>query len=192
MIRAAITFLIFVVHSTAHALAGRYFEWLWYCTIATLLIAIGHVVRSGVWCAIGVTWLLVGNGYWAADLLGGGEFMLTSMLTHWGGLFLGLWGIWDYGYKKGTWWRSIVAISVLQFVTRLIAPPVGNINMVFKIPDGWESLFPNHFVYYLANLLAIVVAYNLFEQGFLFFERRRGRNKKETEQPNASEVQIAQ
>lgn len=68
------------VHGGYHLLQGRPHDVLWICTLAPALVGVGLLGAGPGWVGVGVLWLLVGLPLWLLDLVGGGEFLPTSLL----------------------------------------------------------------------------------------------------------------
>jgi hypothetical protein len=143
--------LFYAVHGAVHVARGHAENLLWACHVACLAVGIGLAVRSPHAVAAGFLFLVVGVPLWLLDLATGGEFLVTSTLTHVGGLAIGAWGVKRLGVPKGAWWRSLAGLFVLHVASRF-TPPGENVNLAHRVWPGWESWFPNHTVYAAANL----------------------------------------
>ncbi len=144
----------YAVHAAFHAVRGHAFDALWACHIAVLLISAGAFLGQARWAAIGVLWLSFGNALWLLDLLGGGEFFPTSLLTHVVGLVIGVVVVRRLGWPFPSWWAAALAFLLLLGVTRALTPRAANVNLAFGVAPGWESLFPSYPAY-----LALLVAF---------------------------------
>ncbi|MGC4095259.1 MAG: hypothetical protein QM756_46520 [Polyangiaceae bacterium] len=143
----------YAIHAGSHVLAGRPAEALWACHVATLLVGVGALLRHATPIAIGVLWLSFGNPLWVLDLCTGGEFLPTSPFTHVGGFVLGCVALRRLGLPRGAWWQAMAAFIGLLLFTRLVTPPVSNVNLAFAVAPGWERAFPSYPLY-LGLLLA--------------------------------------
>ena len=83
-----LTLGFFAVHAGGYLWRGDPYGVLWCCTMANLVVGCGLILGVPRLNAIGVCWLFYGNGLWIADLLVSHELLPTSILTHWGGLFV--------------------------------------------------------------------------------------------------------
>ena len=146
--------LALVVHASHHVRAGHPEEILWICNSALLLVGLAHLLKAPGLNGIGFAWLLMGTPIWIIDLLGGGEVIWSSFLTHLGGLWLGWQGFGRLGLPRGVWWKGALAFAGLFSVSRLLTPPEANVNLAFAVWKGWEETFPSHALY-----LALIVAY---------------------------------
>lgn len=136
---------------------------LWSCHVACLWIALGFARRSGALAGIGVCWLLFGNVLWLLDLGTGGELIPSSVLTHVGGLALGLRAVHRFGFPKGTWLRAVVAMLGLEALTRLTTPARANVNLAFAVFTGWEQTFSSFPRYFAFMFSVAAVSYLLGE-----------------------------
>ncbi len=80
-------------------------------------------------------------------VLYGGELLLTSPLTHVGGLVLGAIGVRILGFPKQMWWKAVLGPAGLHILCRWVTPEQKNVNLAFAIWAGCESLFPSHLAY---------------------------------------------
>lgn len=123
----------------------------------------GLLLRRPTLVAISTSWLVLGDILWAVDLLSGGVFYPTSLLTHVGGLAIGLLALRRSGWPEGTWWRALLALAALQQCTRLLTPPAANVNLAFSVYPGWEPLFPHYSAYWAALLLLAASSFRATE-----------------------------
>lgn len=161
---AALALLFYAVHGAAAVARGAPEDALWQCHVACLLIAGGLLAPSAAACLAGVQWLALGVPLWLLDLATGGELHETSILTHVGGLAVGLWGARRLGARRGVWWRSLLLLVALLIVTRLATPARANVNLAFAVWPGWEPLFPSHAAYLAMLGLLAAVAFRIAEE----------------------------
>jgi hypothetical protein len=150
----------FVVHAGHHVLSGRAPHALWACHVAALSIAAGCFLGQSSLVAVGILWLSFGNPLWVLDLSTGGEFIPTSLFTHVGALIVGVVAIRRLGWPKHAWPLAVIAFVALMGLTRLLTSPQDNVNLAFRVSDGWEQTFPSYAPYFL--LLAATAALTFF------------------------------
>lgn len=138
---------------------GRVEYLLWSCNVATLLVAIGLLFRLPTFNAIGFLWLVIGLPMWVLDMLTGVGCHIFSVFTHVGGLLLGLAGTRQLGLPRGAWWQALAALYLLHVVSRWLTPEDENINLAFRIWQGWEGYFPSHRVYILLLMAGTAVLF---------------------------------
>lgn len=126
---------------------------LWACHLGCLLVGIGWIVGSPVTNAIGVLWLLPGIVLWTMYLAGGGAFRLGSLLTHGGGVVVGLWGVFVFGVPTGAWWKAGLGWAALMALARAVPARGDNVNFSRQVWPGWERRFPSY-RRYVAFILA--------------------------------------
>jgi hypothetical protein len=160
----------YALFAADHLYAGHAANLLWACQVGALLVGLGLVFRSPTWNAIGLLWLVAGVPLWAMDLLANGGGRPTTLLTHVGGLVLGVIGVRRLGLPKRTWLRAAIALAGLHLLCRWVTPPEENINLAFTIWPGWEAYFPSHLVYVLTVFALCVAAFMSVE----FAVRRAG------------------
>lgn len=162
----------FCVHGGQHALSGHAYEALWSCTLSNALIGLGLLLARPVPAAIGVTWLCMGNLTWLADLALGGELLATSVLTHVGGLTVGVLGLRGLGWPRRAWLWSTAGMLALQQLSRLVTPAAANVNLAFSIYTGWERVYPSYRVFWLILFAEAVLVYGLADRLFRRLLRR--------------------
>jgi hypothetical protein len=117
---------------------------LWACHLGALVAGFGILFRLPSLNAVGVMWLGLGNIMWLLYLLGKGEFMVTSVLTHVGGLIIGIMGIYQMGMPRFSWVKALAALAALQQLCRWITVEKENVNLAFRVHEGWEKMFPSY------------------------------------------------
>jgi len=152
---AAIVF--FIAHAATWLLRGAPANLLWACHLGCLLVGVAVLAGRPALSAIGVHWLVLGNILWGINLAGGGEFIFTSQLTHLGGLLIGLWYARQAGFPRGSWLAALAGIAALHLLSVHFTPPKENVNLAFRVWDGWEKSFPDFQIYRLM-LLALAAA----------------------------------
>jgi len=152
----------------AHAAEALYLhsvhDSLWACHVACLWIAAGAYFSSGLFAAIGLSWLMIGNPLWVFDLLGGSTLVKTSVLTHLGGLGLGMRGVWRDGFPKGAWWKATLAMLGLVLVSRVLTPAKANVNLSSAVFPGFEKWFPTYPRYFVFLFFANALVFFLTER----------------------------
>lgn len=139
--------VFYLSHAVVNILDGTPANLLWACHIGALMVGIGLLLRNSWINAIGVLWLCLGNGMWILYLIGGGDFFFTSALTHVGGLVIGLVGIDYMGIPRFSWLWALILLFGLQHLCRMVTPEHENVNLAFRIHEGWERIFPSYSVY---------------------------------------------
>lgn len=152
-----VAFLCYAIHAAVHLHRGEPYDLLWGCHVAALLVGFGLLLGNATLNAIGFLWSCLGVPLWILDLSTGGTFMPTSPLTHLGALALGFIGVRKLGMPRHAAVNALAAFAMLWGVCRLVTPPAANINLAFRVHEGWETYFPSYALYF-AMLLAIAAA----------------------------------
>lgn len=160
----ALAVCFYAVHAAQYVVRRQAENALWVCHLGALLVGIGMIARQGVLSAIGTSWLIVGLPLWIYDLKAGGEFVPTSVLTHGGGLLLGLLGARRLGVPKGLWWKSIVGLVPVYLASRWLTPAASNVNLAHHVYPGFESVFPSYPVYLVALVALFAGAAAIFQE----------------------------
>ncbi|MCK5055565.1 MAG: hypothetical protein KAT34_02850 [Candidatus Aminicenantes bacterium] len=150
---------------------------LWACHLGAIAVGFGLILRLPALISTGVLWLGLGNIMWMLYLFGKGEFIVTSVLTHLGGIIIGIIGVYKTGMVKLSWLRALVGLAALQHLCRWITPAEENVNLAFRVHEGWEKLFPSYGWYLVVLLLLAGTLFFLMEHAFrLLSSRSRIRN----------------
>jgi len=155
----------YAIHGAYHVSRGFPENLLWACHMGSLVVGIGLLARSPGLNAVGVSWLLLGTPLWIAGVLGGGVFIITSTLTHLGGLSVGIWGMRRFGVPRNVGWQALAGIAALHVLSRWLTPLDKNINLARDVWRGFDVVFPSHGSF----LVAVAIALTLF-----FFGLERG------------------
>lgn len=142
----------YAIHGAYHLSRDQPENLLWVCHLASLMIGVGLMIRVPAFGAVGVLILCVGCPLWVLSLLGGDEFLPTSLLTHVGGLVVGLIGLNRLGLPRGVWWKATLAVGALLGLSRLL-PPDSNVNLSHGPWSGWETWYPVPWLYDVQLLL---------------------------------------
>ncbi len=121
---------------------------LWSCNVASLLAALGLLLGSATGNAAGGLLLLAGDPVWIVDLLGGGRFEATSLLTHVGVTALSVVGMRRLGAPRWAWPAAVGTLAAATIGAALTSSAVENVNLAVVTPPGWER-FPSHGLYML-------------------------------------------
>jgi hypothetical protein len=165
--------IFYAIHAGQHILHGRPEDLLWACHLGALVVGLGLIVGRARIVAVGFLWLCLGNVFWLLDLAGGGELIPTSLLTHVGGLAIGLLGVVRLGIPRGSAWHAIVAFILLQQICRWTTPAAVNINLAHSVWIGWEETFPSYWSYQAALLGIGLMSFALIEAGWRRARRLR-------------------
>jgi len=133
-------------------------------SLGCLLVGIAVLAGLPAFNAVGVLWLVLGNIMWCINLAGGGEFICTSQLTHLGGLLIGLWCARRSGFPGGSWLAALTGLAALHVLSGFITPARENINLAFRVFEGWEKIFPDFQVYRLFLLATAAALFNAVER----------------------------
>jgi hypothetical protein len=129
--------LFYVAHAGRRALLGHPEHLLWMCHVGALLVATGLLAQAAGINALGTQWLIAGVPLWLADLARGSEFFPTTLLTHVGGLLLGLVGLRALGLPRHAWLKSAAMLVLLAALSRLVTPAADDVNLGYTmLPVG--------------------------------------------------------
>jgi hypothetical protein len=162
----------YAAHVAWHVARGTTGDLLWACNVAVPMLAVGcfsapHRAAAFL-CASAVMWLAYGAPMWVLDVSTGGDFVPTSILTHFGGLAVGVVVVRRLGWPRGAWLFACAGTATLVGVTRLFGSPERNANLAFRVHDGWEarveSTFGSHAPYLVTMWLASALVFFVIER----------------------------
>ncbi|MBL4845732.1 MAG: 1-acyl-sn-glycerol-3-phosphate acyltransferase [Planctomycetes bacterium] len=164
-----VAYAFYALHAGYFLAHGRPSDLLWGCHMATLGIGTGLLFRSPVFNGLGVLSLVFGTPLWILDFATGGEFFLTSMGTHLGGLALGIAGVRSLGLPRFTWAKLVALTAFLMWISFLLTPASANINLCQGPPTGWEDKFPSYPLFGVIVLGAAALQFFLAELALRWF-----------------------
>jgi len=141
------------IHGGNHLLRGTAHDLLWACNVAVPLLALGCFFGARAMCAVAVLWLSFGTPIWLLDLATGAGLIATSVFVHLVAPVVGIAALRKLGWPPRAWLSATLASGALLVVTRLAGSPRANVNLAFRIHEGWERHFTSHPVF-VALLLA--------------------------------------
>lgn len=147
---AAISF--FAAHGCYQFWHGRLENLLWACHLADLIVGIGLILKSRTITGTGVVMLGFGVPMWLLAIATGGDFFPTSILTHLGGLAVGIAGLRQLGGLRDDWWKAYLTILLLLVLSRFCTPAEMNVNMAFATWSFARAWFPG----LTAHLLSVL------------------------------------
>jgi hypothetical protein len=127
---------------------------LWACNVAAPLLALGCFFGVRMACAIALSWLSFGTPVWLIDLANGKNMILTSPMVHVVAPIIAVLALRELGWPKRGWLAASAASIALFVVTLLFGTPRTNVNLAFRVQDGWERIFPSH-VSFLGGIFAL-------------------------------------
>ncbi len=146
--------VFFLIHAAALVQAGEPYHVLWSCHLACLMVGIALLVRLPRLLAVGFFWLALGVPLWLLNIITSRDYMLTSTLSHIGGLIIAVYGLRFEPMPRFSWTAAIAGLVLLGAFSRLITPRHANVNLSFGVWQGWEDKFPSYF-WYVVMLLSI-------------------------------------
>jgi len=120
---------------------------LFVCYTANLFIGLGILWRFGNMVGIGFGWALLGLPLWIHYAIRNGDWSPSSIAFHLCGVLVGGIAIKDHKLSRYTWCMGLGLGILLFFISRIFTDESLNINAAFRVYEGWESLFPNYWIY---------------------------------------------
>lgn len=146
--------VFFLIHAAVLIDAGEPYHIIWSCHLACLMVGIALLLRLPWLLAVGFFWLTMGVPLWLLNIITSRDFMLTSTLSHIGGLIVAVYGLRFEIMPRLSWAAATAGFVVLGAFSRLVTPRHANVNLSFGVWQGWEDKFPSYF-WYVVMLLTI-------------------------------------
>ena len=153
----------FVLHALYHIGQGTAGHLLWVCTVSNLLLAFGLFLDLPLLIRVAVMWLITGLPLWAWDMSAQGTGPVSSFLTHFGGLAIGLISLSRVRATRGVWVYAFIWYLALQLLARLLTPPELNVNLAHDMYGGWHDVFSSYRKF--SVFMSVVVAAALWLNG---------------------------
>jgi hypothetical protein len=157
----ALTF--FSLHTFYYLWRGGLSHMLWMCNIGNLLLSIGLLFNSAILIRIAVFWLIPGLFLWIIFMALNGGFLFTSMISHFGGLGVGIVALRETGVSRFTWLFALLWYLLIQQICRLATPVESNVNVAHSIFKGWETVFDTYWEFWIATTFATGIGLWLLE-----------------------------
>jgi hypothetical protein len=148
-------FLFFVAYLAMAWEHGRAADSLWMCHVANLLLSAGIFALSPRLVGIAVLWIVLGIPLWALDVWRNAAVMPVSLVSHLGGLAVGMYAAWRLRLSFNPWVAALLVFVALQQVCRWLTPEAMNVNVAHAPYGEWDGPY---WVYWLVTTLAAAAA----------------------------------
>ena len=148
---------LFVGEAVSETLAGTPLALLWACHVANLCLGLGLLIGWPRLARAAALVLIPGLALWGVELLTVGATTPMSVLSHLGGVTVGLIALRRLGLDRHTWWVGFAGLVLLQELCRWVTPPGLNVNLSHAVHPSSTALFADYRVY-RATLLALGLA----------------------------------
>ena len=148
----------FGLHARYHLGQGTAGHLLWVCTASNLLLAVGLFLDLPMLIRVAVMWLIAGLPLWAWDLLEQVAWPVSTFLTHFGGLAIGLVALSRVRAARRLWVYAFVWYLALQLAGRLLTRPELNVNLAHEVHGSWRGLFDSYWKFWVFMSLLMAAA----------------------------------
>ena len=148
----------FVLHARYHIGQGTAGHLLWVCTVSNLLLAVGLFLDLPMLIRVAVMWLITGLPLWAWDMWEQGVGPISTFLTHFGGLAVGLVSLSRVRAARRLWAYAFIWYLLLQFAARLLTHPELNVNLAHDMHGSWHAQFTSYWKFSVFMSLAVAAA----------------------------------
>ncbi len=149
----------FLVHLTNCFWHGHWYDAMWACHVAALTLGLGLLMVNATLIGIGALCLVVGTPLWLVDVATGAELVPTSALTHLLGWIVSVFVLVRGQAISGMWWKTLLALGLLQYVSRWVTPPHRNVNAAFEVYASVAPWFPSYVYYWISLVLAAALIF---------------------------------
>lgn len=148
-----------VAHDAVHITQGRYWDTLWVCNVAALVVGPAILLRSPLLAAAALTWLVPGTVVWLADsFIVGSNILPTSYAVHLGGTAAAVYATRVTGFTPRGWLAALALLVVCVLAANLFLPEVTNVNAAHAIPKGWSFLGGGRGAFAASAMTLVLVA----------------------------------
>jgi len=142
---------------------GSFGNMLWMCNIGNLLLAIALFAGHREMIRATALWMIPGLVIWFLYVLIPFGFVLSSALAHVGGFIVGIVALRAVRVDRRAWLYAFIWYLFMQVVSRLSTSQDLNVNVVYRIQPGLESVFGSFWQFWL--LMTMTVAVGLWAIG---------------------------
>lgn len=156
--------LTFAGHLLVLLVKGNPDEIMWMCHISNVMLAVGLFLGlpSLLWPAS--LWLLFGIPLWLTEVVATGDSTWTSTIAHLVGFAMSVMVMCRVTMPRWSWLYATMWYVVIQHACRMVTRPCENVNLAYRVHDGWERIFTNYWYYWLVCLLTAAVTLWLIQQ----------------------------
>lgn len=130
---------------------------LWLCHVSSLLLAAGLFLNRPVLIRVATFWMITGLFIWICYVVAGGEWILTSLFIHVGGVIVGLVALHIVRADRTAWLYALAWFLLVQQVSRMVAPTELNVNVAHRVYDGMDKYFSAYWQYWLASTMGVAI-----------------------------------
>jgi hypothetical protein len=160
--------LIFFLAQTVHYWRyGGLSHLAWMCNVGNLLMAIGIFLNHKELIRATAIWTVPGLGIWFWYVWLSGSTAFSSTLAHVGGIVVAVYVMRRVRMDRVAWLYALVWYLFMQIVSRVVTAPIHNVNVAFRIQDGWKPAFGGSFWKFWI-VMTVLVAVGLWTIGMFF------------------------
>lgn len=148
----------FLAYMAAAVQDGKGADSLWMCHVANLMLGAGIAGRWPPVIALAVCWIVVGIPLWAYDMALTREVSAVSLLSHLGGLAVGMYALRRVRISYNPWLPALGSYLVIQQLCRWLTPVELNVNLAHRAYEGWQGMPGGYAAYWLGLALSAAIA----------------------------------
>jgi hypothetical protein len=149
--------IFFAAHFLHYLKVGGLANMLWLCHVSSLLLAAGLFLNRPVLIRVATFWMITGLFIWICYVVAGGEWILTSLFIHVGGVIVGLVALHIVRADRTAWLYALAWFLLVQQVSRMVAPTELNVNVAHRVYDGMDKYFSAYWQYWLASTMGVAI-----------------------------------
>jgi len=133
------------------------------CNVGNLLLAAGLFFDKRLLIRVAVIWSVPGLFVWLRYVVSewfhyatlDWSAVASSTLAHLGGLGLGLAVLRRVSINRQAWIYAVIWYLMMQLLSRIVTPPELNVNVSYRIYEGWQGHFSSYFRFWVVLTLAV-------------------------------------
>ncbi len=159
--------IFFVARLVEYIQVGTPSQVLWMCHLANLILAAGLFLANPLIVRVAVILLVFGVPPWVVDMFVIKIITPVSIVSHLGGMIVGLLAIAKTGMRPWTWPAAIAFFVIVQVLCRFVTPAALNINTSHRVYDIFKSIVSSYPLYWLISTAVLAVSLWVIEMALL-------------------------
>ncbi len=147
--------IFFVARLIEYVQVGAPSQVLWMCHLSNLLLAAGLFLANPLIIRVAVVLLVFGVPPWIVDMFVIKIITPVSVVSHLGGLIVGLLAIAKLRAKPWTWLAALICFVLVQIISRFVTPAALNVNTSHRVYDIFKDVVGNYWVYWAISTVVI-------------------------------------
>ena len=136
---------------------GRAGESLWMCHVANTLLGCALLFDRPKLMRLALLWIILGIPLWLLDVWVIQTIEAVSVLSHFGGLGVGLYALAQLRMSDNPWLAAVLLYLAVQQVCRWVTEPALNVNLAHEVYEGSREWFSRYELYWLLTTVLVAL-----------------------------------